>query len=131
MELINVIVAAAGSFAFGAVWYMSLQKPWMAASGVEVGPDGQPANNSDPMPYIMSAISALVVAGMMRHVFEMGNVETIWEGFHSGLGIGLFFITPWLMMTNGFGGRPFKLTLIDGGYATIGCAISGTILTLF
>lgn len=110
---------------------MTLAKQWMAASGVEVGADGQPKNSSDPKPYIMSAVSALIVAGMMRHVFEMGNVETLWEGFHSGLGIGLFFISPWIMMNNGFGGRPFKLTLIDGGYATIGCAIIGLILTLF
>jgi len=27
--------------------------------------------------------------------------------------------------------RPFKLTLIDGGYATFGCAIIGAILTAF
>jgi len=34
-------------------------------------------------------------------------------------------------INNAYGGRPFKLTLIDGGYATIGCAIIGFILVLF
>jgi len=131
MEILNVIAAAAGSFIFGAVWYSVLSKPWMAASGVAVGPDGNPANSSDPLPYIMSAVTAILVAGMMRHVFATSPVDSIADGMLNGFGIGLFFITPWLMMTNGFGGRPFKLTLIDGGYATIGCTIIGAILMMF
>jgi hypothetical protein len=32
------------------------------------------------------------------------------------------------MTNNGFGGKPFRLTIIDGGYAIIGCAIIGAIL---
>ena len=130
MEFLNVIVAAAGSFAFGAIWYMALSKPWMAASGVEVGPDGNPANES-PLPYIMSGVTALLVAGMMRHMFATSAVDSIWEGVVSGFGVGAFFITPWLMMTNFFCDRPFKLTMIDGGYAIIGCSIIGAILMAF
>lgn len=131
MEFLNVIVAAAGSFIFGAVWYSALAKPWMAASGVEVGPDGNPANSASPLPYIMSAVAAILVAGMMRHVFATAPVDSVFEGALNGFGIGLFFISPWIMMNNGFGDRPFKLTLIDGGYATIGCTIIGAILMMF
>ena len=71
MIFLSVIIAAAANFAFGAVWYMSVAKPWMAASGVEVGEDGQPANNADPIPYITSFVAAVLVAGMMRHVFAL------------------------------------------------------------
>ena len=131
MEILNVIAAAAGSFIFGAVWYMTLSKPWMAASGVAVGEDGNPENSSDPKPYIMSAVSAILVAGMMRHVFATSAVDSVWEGIVSGFGIGAFFITPWIMMNNGFSDRPFKLTMIDGGYAIIGCSIIGAILMMF
>ncbi|MDG1069835.1 MAG: DUF1761 domain-containing protein, partial [Sulfitobacter sp.] len=49
----------------------------------------------------------------------------------SGFGIGLFFISPWLMINNAYGGRPFRLTLIDGGYAVIGCTVIGLVLPLF
>jgi len=35
------------------------------------------------------------------------------------------------MINNAYGDRPFKLTLIDGGYATLGCAVIGAVLTLF
>ena len=83
------------------------------------------------MPFVMSGICMILVAGMMRHIFQMAGIATIGSGFVSGLGIGLFFIAPWTMINNAYGMRPFKLTLIDGGYATFGCAIIGTILTAF
>jgi hypothetical protein len=62
------LAAAAASFCFGAVWYMVLSGPWMAASGVPQDADGKPFNASNPRPYILSAVSVIVVVGMMRHV---------------------------------------------------------------
>ncbi|MEO0390696.1 MAG: DUF1761 domain-containing protein [Pseudomonadota bacterium] len=131
MEFLAVFAAAAATFAFGAVWYISLSGPWMEASGVEVGPDGKPANDSDPIPYVISLVASLLVAGMMRHVFALSGIDTVAEGAISGLGIGLFLAVPWLVTNYGFAGRPFRLMLIDGGYATIGSTLMGTILTLF
>lgn len=131
MGYLAVIVAAFAGFAFGAVWYMALAKPWMAAAGINAGADGKPEGATSPLPYIMAAVAMLLVAGMMRHVFALSGIETIGEGVVSGLGIGLFFISPWIMINNGYGGRPFALTLIDGGYATFGCAVIGLVLVLF
>lgn len=130
MGILSVIVAAIAGFAFGAVWYMSLQKPWVEASGIEVDEKGQPVDAS-VTPYVLAGIAMLLVAGMMRHTFALSGIDTAMKGLVSGLGIGLFFISPWIMINNGYGHRPFKLTLIDGGYATFGCAIMGLILTLF
>ena len=113
-----------------AVWYMKLSKPWVEATGIEVDADGNPVDQS-AMPFIMAGVAMLLVAGMMRHVFALAGIETIDKGLISGLGIGLFFISPWIMINNGYGGRPFKLTLIDGGYATFGCALMGAVLTVF
>ena len=130
MEIINVLVAAAASWIFGAAWYMALSKPWVEASGVEVDDNGRPVNMS-PVPYILSAIGMILVAGMMRHVISQAGIDTLLKGLMTGGGIGLFMISPWIMLNNGYSGRPFKLTLIDGGYATIGSAIIGVVLVLF
>lgn len=130
MELVNVLAAAAASYVFGAAWYMSLAKPWVEASGIECDENGKPVNQS-AMPFVLSAIAMIVVAGMMRHVFALSGIEGVSKGLVSGLGIGLFFISPWIMINNAYGDRPFKLTLIDGGYATFGCAIIGLVLELF
>jgi hypothetical protein len=131
MQFVAVIVAALASFAFGALWYGMLSGPWMAASGVKPGPDGRPANGSSPTPYLISAVAMILVAGMMRHMFAMAGLDTLIEGLMGGLGVGLFFITPWIALNNGYTMRPLTLTAIDGGYATIGCTIMGIVLTLF
>lgn len=130
MGYLAVIIAAAGGYAFGAAWYMTLSKPWIAASGVAVDASGKPVN-SGPLPFILSAVAMIVVAGMMRHVFSMAGIDGFGKGLLAGLGIGLFFISPWIMINNAYGGRPFRLTIIDGGYATLGCGVIGAILTLF
>ena len=89
-----------------------------------------------PLPQLAAAsrslgrIAMLLVAGMLRHVFSLSGIDTLAEGLVSGLGVGLFFISPWVMINNAYGMRPFKLTLIDGGYATFGCAIMGGVLML-
>lgn len=96
MGFFSVVLAAMANFAFGAVWYMTLAKPWMAASGVALDEDGQPANRSDPLPYITSFIAAVLVAGMMRHIFALGGIDSFGKGAISGFGIGLFLVTPWI-----------------------------------
>lgn len=130
MEILNVLVAAAGSWFFGAIWYMALAKPWVEASGIKVDANGRPEGGS-ALPYALSALAMVFVAGMMRHIIEQAEITTLIKGIMVGGGIGLFMISPWIMINNAYGMRPFKLTLIDGGYATIGCAIIGAILVLF
>jgi hypothetical protein len=130
MTFLSVVVAALAGWMFGAAWYMSLSKQWIEAAGIKTGEDGKPENNS-ATPYILSGIAMVIVAGMMRHNFAGAGIDTAGKGLIAGLGIGLFFISPWIMINNAYGGRPFKLTLIDGGYATFGCAIIGLVLTLF
>lgn len=130
MGFLSVLIAGAAGFAFGAVWYMTLSKPWMAAANIQMDENGKPEGDS-PLPYVMAAVAMIIVAGMMRHVFALSGIETFGKGLMSGLGIGLFFISPWIMINNGYTSRPFKLTLIDGGYATFGCAIMGAVLGLF
>ena len=131
MGYISVLVAAAAGFAFGAAWYMTLAKPWMQAAGIKMTADGKPDGDGSPLPFVLSAIAMVLVAGMMRHIFALSDIDTLGKGLTSGLGVGLFFISPWLMINNAYAGRPFKLTLIDGGYATFGCGIIGLVLTLF
>jgi hypothetical protein len=130
MEIINVLVAAAAAWVFGAIWYMALSKPWIRVSGVKLDEEtGRPLGGA--MPFILSAIAMIVVAGFMRHIFAMTAIDTIGKGLTAGLGIGLFFITPWTLINNAYPGRPFLLTVIDGGYAVIGCGLIGAILMLF
>ncbi|KNG93631.1 DUF1761 domain-containing protein [Pseudaestuariivita atlantica] len=130
MGILAVIVAGVAAFAFGAVWYMAMASQWMAASGVPVK-DGKPANSSNPVPYITGLIACILVAGMMRHMFVLGGIDTVAKGLVSGLGLGLFIVLPWFATCYAFAARPAKLTMIDGVYVTGGCTVIGIVLTLF
>ena len=130
MGILSVLVAAIGGFAFGAAWYMTLSKQWVEVVGIETDENGRPVNEG-PLPYILSFIAMIVVAGMMRHTFAMAGIDGFGKGLISGLGVGLFFIAPWIMINNAYGNRPFKLTVIDSGYAAFGCGVMGAILGLF
>lgn len=130
MGVLSVLVAALAGWLFGAAWYMGLSKPWAAAAGLELDESGRPEGGS-PLPFALSAVAMVVVAGMLRHTFAMSGIDTVGAGLVGGLGVGLFFISPWLMINNAYGMRPWRLTLIDGGYATFGCAIIGAVLGAF
>ncbi|MCY4207217.1 MAG: DUF1761 domain-containing protein [Roseovarius sp.] len=125
MEYLAVVVAAGAGFGVGAIWYALLSSQWMDAAGIskEAG-DG----NSGLLPFAVAFIAYLLVAGMMRHMFELSNIDDLAKGLVSGIGIGLFLISPWIMMNNSFAGRSFKLSIIDGGCATVGCAVTGAVL---
>ena len=64
----------------------------------------------------------------LRRYLVYGAFQTIGGGIIGRFGVGRFFIELCIMTNNGFGGKPFKLAIIDGGYAIIGCAIMGAIL---
>ncbi len=130
MGFLSVLIAAAASFALGAAWYMALSEPWMDAARIKRGADGKPEGGDDPKLYLLTFLMQVLVAGMMRHTFALSGVDSVGKGIVAGLGIGLFFITPWLVINNLYGGRPFKLSLIDGGYVTLGCAVMGLVLVL-
>lgn len=127
MEFLNVIAAALAAFAFGAVWYLALSRPWMAASGVTE--DQQKAGG--PMPFVIGLLAMVLVAGMMRHLLGTSGVATVGSGAIAGLGVGAFLVTPWVAMNYAFAMRKPALTLIDGVNSVAGCTIMGAVLNAF
>jgi hypothetical protein len=131
MEVLNVIAAALGAFAFGAVWYILMAKPWVKATGLPTDASGRPQGNGSPAPFVVALVAMIVTAGMMWHIFGMAGIDTIGEGIVAGFGVGAFLITPWVAMNYAFSMRPLALWLIDSVNAVVGCAIMGVILVLF
>jgi len=127
MGLLSVLIAGAAGWIFGAIWYSVMSKQWMEAAGLTE----ETINHKNIPAFVGSFLCAVIVAGMMRHVFASSAVDTVGEGLVSGLGLGLFIATPWLTTNYLFAQRPMKLILIDGIYATVGCTVIGTVLMLF
>ncbi|WP_299753797.1 DUF1761 domain-containing protein [uncultured Boseongicola sp.] len=126
MGFLSVVAAATAAWIFGAIWYGVVGKQWMAASGLTE----ESVNRSNPAPYIVSFLCALLVAGMMRHVLVTSGVETVGKGLLTGLGLGLFIAAPWGVTNVLFAQRDRALIWMDGVYPTVGMALMGVVLVL-
>ena len=127
MEYLNVIAAGVATWIFGAVWYMSISKAWMDASDLTE----ETIDNKNPLPYIVSLVGAIVVAGMMRHVLAGAGVDSVGKGLLTGLGLGAFIVSPWIINNVLYDQRDKRLIWMDCGYPVIGMAIMGVVLNLF
>lgn len=124
--MLYVIAAAAGGWIWGAIWYGVMAKPWMA----DVGLTQDTIDKKNYTAFIGSFVAAILVAGMMRHIFVASGVDSLTNAAVSGLGLGLFISTPWLATNYLFAQQPKRLIFIDGMYSTVGSLVIGIILYL-
>ncbi len=127
MDYINVLAAAVAAWIWGAVWYALAAKPWAEAAGIA---DREPGVERK-IGMVVSFVAMLLVAGMMRHMFNQAGIAAVGKGALAGAGIGLFIVTPFVAMNYYWAARPVKLSLIDGVNATVGCGLIGVLLTAF
>ena len=129
-----ILIAAVVSFAFGAVWYGSLGKQWMAARDMSAA-DMEKAKaemGAVHVPYIIAFVALLIMAwmfaGVLLHMARGGMPVTIRAGMISGFFLWLGFVMTTLTVNHAFQGAKRSLTLIDGGHWLGVLLIQGAIL---
>jgi hypothetical protein len=131
INYIAVLVAAVAAWAAGAVWYMALANPWMAATGItreQIEASKTQPGASLPFVFAFAAnvIMAWVLAGVIGHLGP-GQV-TIRNGVISGAFLWLGFVITTMVVNNSFAMRNRKLLLIDGGYWLVVLMLMGGII---
>jgi len=108
MNVLAILIAAAAGFAWGAAYYMTLSKQWLAAVG-------RTEPNKSPTPFIISFVAlvvmAWVLAGTVGHLGP-GQV-TVKNGIISGLFLWAGFIATTVFVNNAYPGRKYSLSVID------------------
>jgi hypothetical protein len=129
INFLAVLVAAIAGFAFGAAWYMSLSKPWMAAARID--PTKASGMGGSIQPFIVSFIGLLIMAVV---IFVIINSVYLGEfTLANGLMVGFVCWLGFMLTTTAVGqrylGYGWGLTLIDAlhwlGVALIMGAILG------
>jgi hypothetical protein len=115
VNYLSVIVAAIVAFAFGAAWYMSLGKQWMAAIG-KTEADLMPGGKQDPTPYILTLLMQLVMAYFLGGLIVHLGATTINGGLITGFFVWLAFVVTTQIVNHRFSRMPWSLTLIDCGH---------------
>lgn len=130
ISYLAVIVAAVVAFIFGAIWYSTLGKRWMAACGKT---EAEIQNQGKVMPvgpmvitFIALLVMAWVLAGLIGHLGP-GHV-TVRDGVISGAFCWLGFVITTLAANHAFQGQKRALTVIDGGHWLGVLVIQGAVI---
>ncbi len=131
MNYIAVLVAAAAGFGFGALYYGSLGKQWMAAARLSADDFKGPGGKTSPLPFIVAAIAQLIIAyilaGLIGHVGSTG----ISGGIISAVFVWFGFVLTTMAVNHRFQGQRPMLTVIDGTHWLGVLAIMGAIIGWF
>jgi hypothetical protein len=123
-----VVLATVASMALGFVWYMVLSKQWLAASG-RTAADIDPR---DVMPYVWSVVVQFVMAYFLALLTPvLAGETTIGSGMLIGAHMWLGFVITSMILNHRYQGRPWSLTLIDGGYILGVLLVQGLVIGLF
>ena len=108
LNYLAILIAAVAAYAWGAAYYMTLSKQWLAAVG-------RTEPNRSAAPFIISFVALVVMswvmAGTLGHLGP-GQV-TIKNGIISGLFLWLGFIATTVFVNNAYPGRRYSLSVID------------------
>jgi succinate dehydrogenase/fumarate reductase cytochrome b subunit len=129
LNYLAIILAALAAFGWGAIYYMTLSKQWLAAVGIS----REQMQSRSAAPFVISFIALIimswVLAGTVGHLGP-GQV-TIKNGIISGLFLWLGFIATTVFVNNAYPGRKYSLSAIDSihwlGVVVIEGAVIGAI----
>ena len=114
LNVLAVLLAALAAFAFGAVYYGLLSKPWMAAARIDPNVPGKPLAPLLVNSILWEVVMAFVLAGLIGH---LGPDQThLRNGIISGGFVWIGFVLPSLAINQRYQGFGWRLTLIDGAH---------------
>ena len=122
-----VIVAAVVFFAIGAVWYTTLQAPWLAGIGKTLEQLAKEQGGS-PLPFVIGFLAVLVMCYTLAWIVHRGMTPSAGNGALTGLVVAFGIVGATLALNYGFEWRGITLWLINAGYVVIGLVISGAII---
>jgi hypothetical protein len=112
MNYLAILLAALAAFGWGAIYYMTLSKQWLAAVGIT---REQMQAGRSAAPFVISFVALLVMswvlAGTLGHLGP-GQV-TLKNGIISGLFMWAGFIVTTVFVNNAYPGRKYSLSVID------------------
>ena len=131
INYLAVLIAAAAGWVAGAVWYMALAKPWMAAVGTTKEKiDAAKTQPGASLPFVFAFVACVIMAWVLAGVIgHLGSGQvTLRNGVISGAFCWLGFVITTMLVNNSFAMRSRMLLLIDGGYWLVVLVLMGAII---
>lgn len=131
-----IFVATFAAIALGFLWYGPLfGKPWMAMMGLSKDSMDKAKAKGMTKNYLIMTLGSFLMAFVLAHALEFASAYTQTYGVAAGLMAAFWnwlgFIAPVQAGDQLWGGKPWKLFLITGGYYLVSMCMMGVILALW
>ncbi len=132
INYLAVLVCGIIYMAVGALWYSPLLfgKIWTAAMG-KTEQELKEMQKGVWKTYLLSFISALVMAFVLAHIIDFARADTAVEGLQTGLWVWLGFVITTGLAAVIFEGRSKRLYFIYNGYMLVTFLIMGLVLAVW
>jgi len=127
MQYLELLLAALAAFLLGFAWYTALfGKAWQSLTGVT----DEQAQSGIAVTHGTAFLMMVVIAFGINYVINLHPIEEqtfVHGAFHGALSC-LLYALPLVVVHYMYQKKPFKLILIDGGYALAFFALIGGVL---
>jgi hypothetical protein len=132
VNYLAVLVAAVAAWVLGAVWYMTLSAPWLAAQGKTKADMKPPASKAAAIgPFVLVFVAELIMAWMLAGILGHLGTLNVKDGVISGAACWLGFVLTTTATNYVFQHRKVALTVIDTGYWLLVLVVMGAIIGAF
>ncbi len=125
LNWLAVVVTAVAAYALGAVYYMALAKPWMAAAKLT---REQIEESNNKTAYGLAALASIIGAVVLAILVQATGAGNAAEGLLLGLVVGIIVAGVGQIPNYAFQYRGAKLFVIDAGYPLLQMLLGGAIL---
>jgi hypothetical protein len=120
MNWSSILVAAVAAWIFGAIYYTTLGKVWMAAQGkTEESCKTEFAAKSGIAkfaPFVLSFVGALITGVVIYGILTHSGLWSLRAGVISGVFCWFGFVLTTVVINNAYAGRKAMLSVIDSGH---------------
>ena len=120
VNILSVLTGAIVAWLFGAVYYTTLGKAWLAAQGktLEACKAEQEAKSgiAKVTPFILSFVGALITGVVIYGILTHSGLWSLRAGIITGAVCWLGFVLTTVAVNNAYAGRKVMLTVIDSAH---------------
>src|SRR5664279_3708888 len=120
VNFLSVVIAAVAAWIFGAIYYTTLGKVWMAAQGKTAesckAEFAAKSGLAKFAPFVLSFVGALIMGFVIYGILTHSGLWTLRAGVITGAFCWLGFVLTTVVINNAYSGRKAMLSVIDSAH---------------
>jgi hypothetical protein len=131
LNWLHIVVAAVGYFMLGALWYSKIlfANTWIKSTGIDMSNPNAKKGVGGIMAFTF-ILEFFVTVGLAILIYRL-SLSGLMSGVKLGLFTGILFSGIGISISYLYQMKPTVLSIIDGGYHTVGQIIAAVILCMW